>query len=113
MARRALATGFVIALFGVAGHAGCAHWTHRSTALAVMASRSRAARRVHRTRVRVLRWRMATGAVPLRCVVFGVARCARAFHGALARVRVTWGALQSAVPLMRKRHWPGPRLLPD
>src|SRR6187401_1708185 len=113
MARRALATGFVIALFGVAGHAGCAHWTHRSTALAVMASRSRAAGRVHRTRVRVLRWRMATGAVPLWRMVFGVARCARALHRSLARVRVARGALQPAVALMRKRHWPGTRLLPD
>jgi len=78
-----------------------------------MASRSRAAGRVHRTRVRVLRWRMATGAVPLWRMVFGVARCARALHRSLARVRVARGALQPAVALMRKRHWPGTRLLPD
>src|SRR5688572_27243705 len=112
MARRALLVRLVVTLLRVAGEAGRTHRTDRRPALGPMTSRSGTPRGVDGASVRLAGSRMTRGAIPFAGVVFAVTRRACAFDGSLPPIRVTTGAFESRVLVVRESDGSRSRLRP-
>ena len=102
MAGRTLLVRLVIALLRVTGEAGRAHRTDRRSALALMASRRCASRRMQGAGVRLAGSRMTRSAIPFVRVMLAVAGRTRAIDGSLPRIRMTTGAFEPRVLIVRE-----------